>query len=203
MTTYILFGGNDREMTDAQNAKLRDAVLAKLNGAKPKIASVMFANLREDWEWKFRDRRTPVFQRLFGENYEAHLVYPDQFRDEIKWANVVYLHGGDTTLLAYYLDKFKDLPEIFADKIVIGSSAGACYISAITWEGDWRFVRRDVCRGLVKVASIPHFASAYGADFDPRGAIDWPTAEKELRAATDLPIVKLPEGEFEMFEEKI
>ena len=199
MTTYILFGGNDSDKTDAQNKNLRDAVLARLNGEKPRVASVMFASLREDWEWKFRDRRTPIFERLFDGNYEARLVYPNNFREDCAWANVIYLHGGDTTLLAYYLDQFDDLREIFANKIVVGSSAGAEYPAEICWEGDWREVRHY--RGLLKIGVIPHFDSTYGADFDPRGAIDWKKAEQELRAATDLPVYLLHEGEFEVFEE--
>jgi len=127
MTTYILLGGSDRGMTDEQNEKLRDAILENLHAEKPRILSVMFAVLREDWEWKFRDRRTPTFRRLFGKNYEAKLAYPDSFRKDVNWANIVYLHGGDDTLIAHYLDKFEDLKGLFDGKVVIGSSAGAVY----------------------------------------------------------------------------
>ena len=80
MTTYILAGGKDSMMTDAQNAKLRDAILEKLNGENPRVVSVPFMIPREYWEVYFRDRRMPLFQRLFGENFEAKSAYPDTFQ---------------------------------------------------------------------------------------------------------------------------
>lgn len=198
MTTYILFGGAIRNMTDAQNQNLRDAILERLNSENPRIADVTFAEPREVWEQKFRDKHTPTFQRLFGENYQARLVMPDSFLDDVKWANVVYLHGGDATFLAYYLDKFKDLAEIFTGKVVIGTSAGALYLSAIAWNADWREVKPG--RGLVNVAVIPHFNGQFGKD-DPRGSIDWAAAKRELSSATSLPIYEIPECEFEVFME--
>ena len=192
-TTYILCGGNDAGMTGAQNLKLRKTILARLNGEKPRIASVLFAKLREDWEINFRDKRTPVFDRLFDKNYEAHLVFPDTFREEAKWANVIYLHGGDPVLLKYYLDKFDDIREIFASKIVIGSSAGTCYLSKLGYEIDWRKIMP--WSGLVDIAQIVHFKSSFGDD-DPRGKLNWDKMAKELREATDLPIYLIREGDF-------
>ncbi|MCL2037419.1 Type 1 glutamine amidotransferase-like domain-containing protein [Candidatus Saccharibacteria bacterium] len=196
MTTYILSGGNDSQMTDAQVAKLRAAILSGLNN-EPRVLSVSFALLREDWEWKFRDRRTPAFQRLFDKNYDARLAYPDTFREDVKWANVIYIHGGDDTLLAHYLDKYEDLKELLAGKIVIGASAGADYLSQIFWTCDWRTVMNG--RGLVKAAVITHFDSEYGKD-DPRGPVDWAAAKHELAAETDLPIYLIREGDIEVFE---
>jgi peptidase E len=192
-TTYILFGGNDSIMTDTQRAKLSRAITKELGGNKPKVLSVMFAALREDWEWKFRDRRRPAFERLFGKNYDARLAYPKDFRGDLKWANVVYIHGGDDTLLAHYLDQYQDLAELLAGKVVVGSSAGADYPSKLFWTCDWRELRQG--RGLVDASVITHFGSDYGND-DPRGPVDWQAADEELAQATDLPIYKLREGEF-------
>jgi hypothetical protein len=198
MTTYILLGGHDSAMTDSQNAALRDAISEKLNGKKPQIASVSFAMLREYWEIRFRDRRMPAFERLFGRNFDAKMAFPDTFREDCAWANVIYIHGGDDNLLEYYLDKFKDLRRIFSGKIILGTSAGADYLSKMFWTCDWRKVMSG--RGLAEVAVITHFSGNYGYD-DPRGLVDWKAAEKELRAATDVPVYLLREGEFEIFED--
>lgn len=196
MTTYILHGGYISKMTDAQDTKLRDTVLEKLNSEKPRVAFVPFAGIREVWEGKFAENAV-FMDRLFGDNYESRLTLPDTFRDVCNWANVIFIKGGDDVLLAHYLNQFEDLTEIFAGKIVIGSSAGADYLSKIFWTCDWR--KNMNGRGLVNVAIIPHFGSDYGGD-DPRGAVDWNSAEQELRAATDLPIYPIQEGEFEIFE---
>jgi len=201
MTTYILVGGYDSKMTDEWSAKMRNTVLEKINGDKPRILSVPFASLREDWEWKFRDRRMPAFERLYGKDFQAKLAYPDTFREDAKWANVVFLHGGDTTLLAHYLNKFDNLHELFADKVVIGSSAGAEYLAAFGYELDWRRAHVGSSRGFVQAAILVHYRSDYSEN-DPRGPIDWIKVEQELRAATDLPVYLLREGEFEVFEEK-
>lgn len=196
-TTYILIGGNDSQMTDVQNVAFRNAILEKLSGENPRIASVPFMMPREDWEWRFRNHRMPMFQQKFGENCEARLTYPDTFREDVKWANVIYIHGGDDVLLAHYLNKFKDLEELFAGKIVIGSSAGADYVSKIFWTCDWRAIMNG--RGLLDVAVITHFDSDFGED-DPRGPVDWAAAKRDLEAATDLPVCALHEGDFEVFE---
>jgi len=200
MTMYILIGGNHSStpMSDAQIARLCNTVIKKLNGENPRIVSVPFMLPREDWEWKFRDRRLPLFEQQFGKKFEAILAYPDTFRDDVKWANVIYIHGGDDVLLAHYLDKFKDLEGLFAEKIVVASSAGADYISKIFWTCDWRAVMNG--RGLVEVAVITHFDGEFGKD-DPRGPVDWAAAKEELTAATNLPIYTIREGEFEIFEE--
>lgn len=195
-TTYILHGGYISGMTDTQNAKFRDVILDKLNGKKPRVAFIPFAGPRETWEGKFA-KNADFMERLFDDNYEAKLVLPDAFRKAIAWANVVLIKGGDDVLLAHYLNQFKDLREMFSGKIIIGSSAGADYLSKIFWTGDWREIMDG--RGLVDVAMIPHFGGEYGGD-DPRGPINWEEAEQELRAATDLPVHLIREGEFEVFE---
>jgi len=55
-------------------------------------------------------------------------------------------------------------------------------------------------RGLVDVAVITHFGSEFGSN-DPRGAIDWNQAEKNLCEATASPIYKIHEGDLEIFHE--
>lgn len=197
MTTYILHGGYTSGMTDAQSNKLRDAILSKLNDDKIKFAIIPFAATRDNWEKKFESRNKSLAKRLFGDNYEIRLAYPDTFYGDCDWANVIFIQGGDYSLLSHYLDQFSDLAKVFANKIVIGSSAGADCLSEMFYDGDWRKIGKGY--GLVDVASIPHFGGEYGND-DPRGPIDWSKAEQELRGATDLPIYLIREGEFEVFE---
>lgn len=47
------------------------------------------------------------------------------FEDQIKRANIVYLHGGLSTKLLSALEPFTDLKEMFEGKIIAGDCAGA------------------------------------------------------------------------------
>ncbi len=194
MTKYILFGGADRTAAATQKAALA-AEIQKDIKEPLKILSVLFAEKREDWEAKY-DIRKAFFAELFGNDFELQFAMPASFEAQAKWANVIYLHGGDTALLKFYLDTLPNLRELFKDKTVIGSSAGAEYLSATYWTPDWREVKSG--RGLVDAKVIAHYKSAaYGAD-DPRGAINWPEIEAALEQTGNktLPIYRIKEGEF-------
>lgn len=45
--------------------------------------------------------------------------------EQVKEADIVYLHGGKTLKLLETLRRFPDLGKLFADKIIAGDSAGA------------------------------------------------------------------------------
>ena len=55
--------------------------------------------------------------------------------------------------------------------------------------------------GLLPIKFLAHYESGYGKD-DPRGAIDWQQAYKELESYgdTSLPIYAPREGEFIVIE---
>ena len=196
MTTYILAGGADRKKPKF-GEKLTAEVHKRIDGPV-RVLSCVFAEPREMWSEKFASRK-PWLRQLFGDDTETELAFPDQFREQIKRANVIYVHGGDDALLGHYLNQYGDIRELFEGKIVVGSSAGADWLSANFWTCDWRQSMQG--SGIVPLNIMVHYGSAYGAD-DPRGPIDWQKAEAEFQAAigADKTITHLPEGEFVVVE---
>lgn len=197
VTKYILAGGGDYKNTQTFSPRLAAEVRKQITGPV-KVLSCLFAEPREVWEAKFA-KREPWFRQMFGDDTSVELAFPDVFSEQVSKADVVYLHGGDDALLGHYLDQVKDIRGLFADKIVVGSSAGANWLSSACWTCDWRAVRHGA--GLVPLNIIVHYGSDFG-EHDPRGPIDWQSAETDFQAVleTGAQITRLPEGEFVVFE---
>lgn len=193
-TKYILAGGNDRA-----SSKYWDE-LSKAIGelTSQRVLSCFFAQPREDWEAKF-DGFDSFFKLAFGDNLIRELAFPEKFIEQVSEADIVYLHGGDDELLAHYMDNYQGLAEMFSGKVIIGSSAGADFLSKQYWTCDWRQARTG--SGLTSLNIIVHYGSDYGKD-DPRGPIDWADVEASFakKLAPDESITQLPEGTFVVFE---
>lgn len=195
MAKYILLGGADSSASGSQMMSLVEEIKASLNEPL-KILSVSFALPRENWEQYYPTRKV-YFKQLFKNNYESKMAEPRQFENQIKWANIIWLHGGDETLLSYWLDKY-DLKSLFSKKVVIGSSAGAEYLSKTFNTPDWREIKNG--RGFVDANVITHYESDYGAD-DPRGPVDWEKMKDDLKEYDpNTKVYCIGEGDFVVFE---
>lgn len=194
MTTYILAGGADKKYPSYATALA--AEVRKYKPGRLTVLSCFFAEPREVWEEKIV-ARTEWFKAVFGNDTEVVPAFPDIFPEQINACDVVYVHGGDDTLLAHYLDAVPNLTDLWKNKIVIGSSAGADYLSGqYYWSCDWRHVRKG--SGITSLNVIPHYESEEYGMQDPRGPIDWQAARSELQAAVgpDAEVHPLREGEF-------
>lgn len=195
MTKFILAGGADRKFSTF-GKRLSQEV--NKTTAPRTILSCNFAVPREDWEEKFIAKKE-WFEEHFGQGVEVVLAMPNKFEEQVESADLIYLHGGDDTLLHYWLGKY-DLSKLFSGKIVVGSSAGANALAHTYWTCDWREVQQGL--GLVPGNVITHFESEEYGVFDPRGPINWGIAKEELMNAlnNNYPISTLHEGEFVVFE---
>ena len=196
MTTYILTGGNDRA-TPAFGLRLAKVVKQRIFHPIH-ILNCWFGTPREDWE-RLHAQRTAWFQDCLGLSTTVTLAFPDRFASQVVTANVVCIEGGDDTLLAYYLNQFRNLQQLFEGKIIIASSAGADYLATSYWAVDWREPRYG--SKLLPVNIIVHYDSPFGIN-DPRGPIDWVKAEAELQQwiGPQETITPLREGELVVVE---
>lgn len=69
--------------------------------------------------------------------FERKIATQENFIEECKWADVINIHGGSSDLLFPLMQKY-DLSVLYEDKIVIGSSAGAKFLSSYSpnWNGE-------------------------------------------------------------------
>lgn len=189
-THYILAGGNDR----AGQKYWQDLAKAVGQQEKRRVLSCLFAR-DEDWQ-TFYKGYIPYFKMAFGEDITVEVADPNLFDEQVKRADIIYLHGGDTRKLKKYLEPY-DVKELFKGKIVVGSSAGSQFIGKKYWSCGVR--RTGDGRGLIPLNTIVHFDSDFGSD-DPRGPIDWAKAKAEFQKEIgDEKITTIPEGEFVEF----
>jgi peptidase E len=194
MTKYILNSGGLKKYPQ-KAIKFNREIINGL-GKNPKILCCFFAQSRESWEEKFSDY-TKRFLELINKNIEPKftLAFPDKFIEQIKDNDIVIIYGGDDNLLMFWLKQY-DLPAIWQDKIVVGSSAGADALVKNFWARDWRRVISGL--GILPIKFIPH----YKAQDNFQDPIDWEGAYHDLSVFGDknLPIYALEEGDFIIIE---
>lgn len=112
----------------------------------------------------FKDKRKIAYKTMTPEN----------FTDVSKWADVIYIPGGNPYILHDQIVKSGDTSKLWDGKIIAGSSAGADLFCA-----NYIYLQdKTFNHGLdwVNVTCIPHWRN----DFENRYTdLDWDLAEKE------------------------
>jgi len=197
MTKYVLNSGGISNAPELAKQFFAEVVVGL--GENPKLLICCFANPREDWEEKFIDDTSNT--NFFPDNVtpEFELAFPDTFESQLAKTDVVYIHGGDDHLLQYWLRQF-DLPKIWDGKVVATNSASSHALAKHFWTCDWRQTMDGL--GIIQIKFLAHFESKYGSD-DPRGAIDWQEAYRQLESYGDskLSIHAPKEGEYIVIEQ--
>jgi len=129
---FILCGGYEWKY-EIPMQRIAKFILNKVS--KPKILDVWFA--MEEEKYKKYDN---IFEEIYKNNqilFERRIATQENFIEECKWANVINIHGGSSDLLFPIMQKY-DLSVLYEDKIVIGSSAGAKFLSSYSpnWNGE-------------------------------------------------------------------
>ena len=155
MTKYILNSGGLSKYPD--KAEKFNKEIAKGLGNTPRILFCHFASPRENWEAKFQEFSNRFLQSMYdGIIPEFELAFPDKFEEQVKNADAIVIHGGDDNLLLSYLKNY-DLPTIWKNKVVAGSSAGSDALVKYFWTCDWRQIKEGL--GILPIKFIPHFKS--------------------------------------------
>jgi len=198
MTKYVLNSGNAN-----RHPKLRREFHQELIsglGHGPKFLICSFAQIRENWNFKFESYTEAITEDMPSDVEPSfELAMPDTFKDQCTNTDIVYCNGGDDTLLKYWMSQF-DLAEIFKGKVVGTSSASSSMLAKGYWTCDWRQCANGF--GILPIKFIPHYGSDFGNN-DPRGPINWQRAHDELKSYGDpsLPIYTLKEGESAVFKQ--
>ena len=195
-TTYILAGGLDRA-----HPEYWDNLGSEVKVSRPvKLLSCFFSMPKQDWEEKFEGFK-PFFTRAFGDDVECELADPNIFIEQVKRSTVIYLHGGSSHRLKTVLARYGNLRSHFRGKIIIGSSAGANYLSSVGWSPSLREVIKG--SGMVPWNVIVHYGSTF-ADDEVMGPIDWEEARRQIedilpRGSKTTPLY---EGEFLVYSDE-
>lgn len=194
-TIYILAGGNDRKFEDFSKRLINRVTEYVTN---PKILSCFFSTPPEEWEQKAQD-----WKGWFSDHFTHPFTYDyakyETLLGQIDASDIVYFHGGDTKLLLEHLPDTQELKKHFANKIIIGSSAGANMLSTSYWSS----TRGGFCEGraVLDINVMVHY-HAPDASGHKRTPEDWEREEAEFQERLgDRLITPLPEGEFVVVED--
>ena len=191
MVKYILAGGYLHKAPDGGKAFCGELIRG-INKKPVKILDCMFARSLDSWEIKFKEDIEFFSKHI--DNFEPTLASEENFVEQVKLADVVFLRGGQTELLLEKLNKAGNWIKELEGKTLAGTSAGGDVISKYSWNLDLKKI--EECLGLLPVKFIPHWRSDYDSP-----NIDWEKAFQELKDyKEDLPIYALEEGEFKVFE---
>lgn len=194
MTKFILAGGCDRKYPSYWD-NLSKVVCSEFS--KPVILSCMFAqeiDNRSDQHNHF----DKLFRQFFNNTKVIHAT-EDSFYDQLSEADVVYLHGGRTQLLMQSIPDVDRFVSAVENKIVIGSSAGANFLSTVCFSPSARKVIKAssiLNLGIVVHYGIDQFKNiSYSREF-------WDEAADKVRTnlSSGTPILLLPEGTFAVFK---
>lgn len=190
MTTYILADGADESYPE-YIAQLSRVVHAEI--ARPRILSCGFSSDDSKAEEKF-PKRKKIFEEKFGNISEFVMAKKDSFIEQVRAADVVYFHGGSTNSLVDAMQAYPNIQKEYAGKIIIGSSAGANYLSSCGFSPSVNGVGQS--GGIVEVAVVVHYGSLgfNGMTFEPGY---WQRAVEAVRNASGKnEVLLLPEGTF-------
>ncbi len=197
MTKYVLNSGGLKN--NPNRARMYFDELCKGMSSKTKVLWCFFATLPTPTKVRF-EKYTNLFAEYFPEsvspqNFNATL---ENFVEEVRQADVVYLHGGEVVPLKEVLQQI-DYQEVFRGKVIGCNSASSMVFSSSYWSCSNRTCGDGL--GLFDIKYLAHYKSEYGSN-DPRGPIDWEAAKAELTAYGNIEheVVALEEGEFRVFE---
>lgn len=185
MTTYILAGGNDR--TSASYGERLASVLGQLR-AGSRLLSCFFSQDPVDRHERFVEFKG-WFDHAFGPTIVVEEAQEENFFDQLKVADILYLHGGETLRLIDALPDFDMFKKAIEGKTIVGSSAGANYLSNVFYSPNARKIRNG--SGAAGVATIVH----YGAT-DKMSLEEWAVVVQDVKKIAQSRVFLLPEGEF-------
>lgn len=159
-----------------------------------KILECTFAEPPEKWKEKFIRDQAFFEKNLLDIKLDIQLADPASFIQQVEWAHVIYLRGGENARLIDSLKQSKEWATHLSGKTVVGTSAGASVLAKYYYSVDHLTLGEGL--GLVPIKVLVHYQSSYNA---PR--IHWEQARAELQAYKEnIPILTLREGEFKVIE---
>ncbi len=152
-TKYILHGGNTSK-SHSLNDQFFKSIVANLP-AGGKVLLVCFARPESEYQMLYaRDKQS--FERVAGKKkVEVILATRENFAQEIKKSDAIYLLGGDTLQLLETLKQYPEFGEVTQNKVVAGSSAGAYILSTNYYSNSLSGVFPGL--GILPINVVCHF----------------------------------------------
>ncbi len=154
MTKYILHGGHTRIRNEKNKIFFNEITKGLENGAN--ILLIYFAKEKEKHQELYEDDKLNFKDNCGKKELSFILATEENFIEEIKKANAVYMRGGDTFKLLNFLKKFPEFNKLIKDKVVAGSSAGAYVLAEYFYTHTLDSVEEGL--GILPIKVIAHYS---------------------------------------------
>lgn len=124
MIKFVLHGGFNKEKGPVQEDNEFFQEILKDTSEDVKLLLVYFAE-REDIVQLRIEQDKEQFEKNKGlKNLTFKVTSKKTFIEDCAWTDVIYLHGGKTVKIMGVLKTYKNLEQVFSEKIIAGDSAG-------------------------------------------------------------------------------
>lgn len=133
-TRYLLHGGHTSIPNELNNNFFQELQRDVPDGGS--VLLVYFSHPPEKFQ-EIYDKQIKVLKKNSGGKTLNYVLASKQdFLQQLKQANAVYLHGGDTHRLLDFLKRFPEFPQLIKGKTISGSSAGAYVLATWAYNND-------------------------------------------------------------------
>lgn len=155
MIKYILHGGNTSEINKDNNSFFVEMTA----GIKGKIKILLNYFSKKDGESEKLSKQDIRKFKNYSKNtnLEFEIANLITFEKQLKWANVMYMRGGDCDKIIWKMSKFVNLEKLFQNKLIAGSSAGAYVLAKYHYCNDDKKIKHGL--GILNFKLFCHYAS--------------------------------------------
>ncbi len=165
MTKYVLHGGFSAEKFPAQEDDAFFQEILKDAPDNAKVLLVYFAERDEMVELRIEQDKASFNKNKSSKKVEFRVATQENFLEDCRWANVIYLHGGRTIRLMEKLSIFKNIEELFLNKIVAADSAGVNTLAQVSYGKNSKEIKEGL--KILPFKTVVHYI-----DRDPNPLID-------------------------------
>jgi peptidase E len=158
MTKFILHGGNTGRKTK-DNKDFFFEMSADLKNPV-KVLCVYYARPEEDWNRLFKQDQASFSKAALAQQIEFERAETNHeiFKEQLENSDVIYIRGGSTEMLLNMLKTIENFSDLITDKVVSGSSAGACVLLKYYCIGSKNaFINEGL--GILDIKTIVHYDS--------------------------------------------
>ena len=156
MTKYILHGGYTRIKNESNKMFFKE-ILSSFNKSV-KILFIFFARPEKDWE--MREKREKNHLKTARPDLQLNFKVANKdaatLEKQILESDVIYIIGGENKPLINKLKNIKDLKDLFKDKVIVGSSAGAYALSTYYYSHEAKGIFDGL--GILPIKTLAHYS---------------------------------------------
>lgn len=153
MVKFLLHGG----YTNYRNKDNNDFYKEMTTGFSGDVRVLINCFARDEKQVVEKVKRHKERLLLHGVNkkLEFKVANLEEFDDQIRWSDVIYIDGGDTFQLVKKLSFSRNLEKLFEGKVVGGSSAGVYVLAKYFYSNDVGRIGKGL--GILNIKAYCHY----------------------------------------------